>query len=471
MRPARRPSSVLVAARALTLGLIVALTLAAGAFAKKSNGPTSFEELREAIADKDDDVQRERLKRFARDDRVALSDRLLAVSAWRRQLDKDAPEHIDIDLYEAHLRTLGNAQGLREKALRRADKGLREQLVGLERELEKAEKRKRAQKRRGKKRRARKRRGKKRSDDDKPRRAKAIERDIEEVTERLAHVTAVRGGDDALTKLRRAIRARAKAHQRTPADAGEAAAVLQLTEALPHYEALDDERQLAEAKLGLALFLEHSDASRADVDRSLKRLVRVGGRSRDLARVRQKVRRARARVLEEQGDLKEAVHESLVADRTVGVPLHKSAFERPPASAYGRSRTTAELCWRAYARGLRCAEIEEARSGKLSFYDYAQERRRNFDHERARMVIAEYEPLLLRCLSEAASKGRSVTNTTVQLEWAIELDGHVREFSMTPRRLRGSPLEGCFKEAFARFRYPRYRGEMQHTQLSFNVGG
>jgi hypothetical protein len=472
-----RSRPFLVDRRALTLGVVVALLITAAAWGKKAEDATDYETLRAALAAQSDEDQRARLAQFAREDRVALSDRLLAVSAWRRLLDNDAPQHVDIDLYEAHLRALGNAQGLRDKALLRASKGLRELLDKLDDELKKAEQAKAARK--ANKREKKRKKGKtgknkgatKRNKPDRPRKIKVIKRDIEETSARLEHVEAARVGDEALTKLRRAIRDRAKASRRTAADASEAALVTKLTDALPHYKTLGDERQHAEAQLGLALFLEYSDAARPDVDRALARLVRVGGSGRDLARVRQKVRRARARVLEELGDIKAAVHESLVADRTVKVPLQKAAFELPPPAAYQRSRATAELCWRAFARGVRCAELEEERSGSLTFYDYSQERRPGFDDERARMVLAEYEPLLLGCLSEAASKGNSVSNTTVQLEWSIELDGHVRSFSVNPRRLRGGPLESCFRGAFDRFRYPRYQGEMQHTQLSFNVGG
>jgi hypothetical protein len=460
--------------RALTLCLLLALLAAAGAMGKKADAPQTFEALRTVIGEQDEQAQRAALERFARDQRAALSDRLLAVGAWGRLIERNTPDHVAVDLYEAHLRALGNARGLRDKALVRAAKALRQQRADLEDELAQAEKANNANKKRKRSKKKRK-RAKKAGDgappgDRKPRKVDVIVRELEEVRARLEHLDAVREGDKALAKLRRTIRTRAKSGKRPPADAKEAVLVARLTDALSHYEALDDTRQLAEIQLGLALFLEYSDAGRPDVDRALKRLVRVGGRNRDLARVRQKVRRARARVLEEQGDIKAAVHESLVADRTVKVPLHEAAFDAPPASLYQRSRTTAELCWRAYARGIRCAELEEARSGKLTFYDYAQERRRTFDHDRARMVLAEYEPLLLQCLSKAASAGNSVTNTTVSLEWAIELDGHVRTFSVSPRRLRGTPLETCFKGAFDRFRYPRYRGEMQHTQLSFNVG-
>ena len=49
-----------------------------------------------------------------------------------------------------------------------------------------------------------------------------------------------------------------------------------------------------------------------------------------------------------------------------------------------------------------------------------------------------------------------------RLEWAIELDGRVKTFSVNPRRLRKSPLERCFKDAFARF---RYRPGQQRTQM------
>ena len=56
------------------------------------------------------------------------------------------------------------------------------------------------------------------------------------------------------------------------------------------------------------------------------------------------------------------------------------------------------------------------------------------------------------------------------MEWAVASDGRVKEHQLKPRRLRGGPFEKCIGEAFARFRYPSYRGEMQHIGLNFHVG-
>lgn len=435
----------------------------------KAPAPESFDQLREALPE-GGSPRAQMLERFARDSRAALSDRFLAISAWRRLVEKNSLDQSDVFILEAHLRAVGDAGGLRDKALKRAASLVRTELAVFEAAIEEAKAgRRKAGTKKGKRSAAEKKKERQERKALLKFAAEAKQRQPA-LAQRLADLEGVIEADASLTRLRRAVRKRARAHNRRPPDDKEATLVARLTERLPRYEALGDLRQQGEVQLALALFLEHTDAAREDVDRSLSRLVRLGGRDRDLARLRQKVRRARARVLVELGDYEAAVHESLVADRAMKVPIHKAAFTKPEVPAYGRSRKTAELCFAALARGVHCSQIEESGSGRLTFYDYSLERARRFNPERAKMALSEYQPLLLRCLSEQTKKGSLLSNTTIELEWSIGLNGRVSISSILPRRLRGTEVETCMQEAFKRFRYPRYRGEMQHMQLNFNIG-
>lgn len=404
--------------RLFSFVLVLVVTVAASAAHAKSDEPRSFSQLQRTLKGAPAPARIKTLEGFARDRRAALGDRLQATAALRRLLEQKDPRLLHAWMLEAHLQSVAQAESLRARALRNA------KTVAL-----------------------------------------AVGHD--KTAKRLDEVLA---GERALTKLVRVVEKREAARAQRPLSKAEEALRDEVTSALSSWRALKHVRSVGLARMWLARLDTTTPEGEAAAAKALADLVRIGGDDRDAAPLRAEVRRARARLLAKSGDLENAVHEMLVADRAMLVPPTLPRFEPPPQTRYGRTRETAELCFVAYQQGIHCSEIEEERMGGRSFYDFSREApRRDFDEQRAQMVAAEYTPLLLDCIKEGVRDG-STRDTNIQLEWSIGHDGKVRGSQVNPRRLRKTPFEKCVKSAFGVFRYPPYRGEMKHMGNSFNVG-
>ena len=207
--------------------------------------------------------------------------------------------------------------------------------------------------------------------------------------------------------------------------------------------------------------------------RPLGRMVRVGGRSRDFASLRVRIRRLRARLYAAAGRHQEAVHESLVADRAVMRSLRFAEIDhkawKEERGRYTRSRETMMLCHRALSYGIDCARYEKDTMGARTFFDFSREPTRGpFDQAESSLVLAEYQSALHKCL-EAGARANLLKQTSVEVEWAVENSGKVGSFDLRPSRLVGTSVHSCFREAFSVFRYRPYRGEMHHVGMTFYV--
>ena len=226
------------------------------------------------------------------------------------------------------------------------------------------------------------------------------------------------------------------------------------------YRALDPVRE-GHAMLNVAALYERAgDTGRAH--RIYQGLARFRVRSRDASPVRQRARRARAELFEASGRWREAARESFRADQELKA-LGPSADE-VKARDYRRSRATAELCARARASGVSCARLQ---GRARTFYDFSLEKTRGFSKQRAAVVNAEFGDLLARCVHNNARHARGAT---VQVDWKIGHDGRVEDGRIyRPTRLRATPMGACIQDAFARYRYPRYGGEVHRSMLEWYV--
>jgi hypothetical protein len=117
-----------------------------------------------------------------------------------------------------------------------------------------------------------------------------------------------------------------------------------------------------------------------------------------------------------------------------------------------------------------CAKIEMERFGQQTFYDFSAEKRQaTFDVAKVDEVMAEYEPLIYDCLHQGA-RANLTNDTHDALAMGVTNDGRVKGLDIRPTRLRGTSVEACLSRAIEQFRYPRYRGEMQHVSVGFDVG-
>jgi hypothetical protein len=200
--------------------------------------------------------------------------------------------------------------------------------------------------------------------------------------------------------------------------------------------------------------------------RALNKLLRVGGNKRDGAPVRAAVRRLRSTLLAGEDRIKDAVRESIIADRLAMAPLTKPASYAETRGVHTRSRQTMELCLKSKReRGVDCGQIV---SGERGYYDFSVEQSHGgFDELRAEAVAVEYGDLIPKCLKKYA---RHLRGTTVQLDWTVGHDGRVKGGHVyRPRRMRRTPFEKCVKEAFELYRYPRYGGEIHSLAMEFYV--
>lgn len=428
----RGPTAVLVAAV-----VAVALVVASATDARAAPA-TTWAELQPQLKGKDKSRKATTLLRFARDDAAALADRLKAVRAARPLLPAKDPRRVDAALVEAGLHGVAGARGKRRSALRAAESEAKR--AGLE--------------------------------------------------DKRARLEEARAGEDAAAELARLLARRERGEDSESLREQTTKVAARLEGALPAWLALGDERQHGAARVLLGRRL----AADGDVPGAVRVLADVvdalgaapagRGASRDGAAVQADAWRLLARLYEAQGQWPDAVAAALAGDRAAAVNPRKPAPSSTPSSIpsstaaalaeapspHVRSRETAALCNRARAAGVSCAKVELQRWGARTFYDFSTEKKGAFDPARANDVVAEYDSLLEDCLKQGA-KANLTTNTHVELEWGVSNDGRVlKTFDLRPMRLRGTVVETCLARAFPVFRYPPYRGEMQHVRLSFDVG-
>lgn len=85
---------------------------------------------------------------------------------------------------------------------------------------------------------------------------------------------------------------------------------------------------------------------------------------------------------------------------------------------------------------------------------------------------AEYGALLEGCARRAAETDPAATGVNLELLWVVQPSGRADSLEMEPRRLRGTPLEACLRDALAVFRYPPYRSEERRVvTLSMGIRG
>lgn len=163
--------------------------------------------------------------------------------------------------------------------------------------------------------------------------------------------------------------------------------------------------------------------------------------------------------------------EQAVRDALEAVKLRQSAL---PASErfYARTDALDRACAahdRAAGRG-KCRAMEQQVLGGYVFRDYSRKSAgasQGLPVAEAREVTDHYTPLLASCLQQHGEKSGS---GRYKVRWTILNDGRVTNVEAVNVDPAGR-LMGCLKSQFARWRYPKYRGEWQHVEQEFLVSG
>lgn len=355
----------------------------------------------------------ERLRAFAADQRLRISDRIRAGRELLRLLDEDDPARVQVLLDQAVLFGVAHSRRERTRALFAAE--------------ERA----------------------------------AQHRDP--VTAQAART--VRETDERLRTLSEMMESRLRRDDDTALTPDEAALQVAIQRGAAAYDRIGDVYGATGLRIALARLKEATGATLPDVLAAYTRLLRAGGNGRDTAHLRQEVRRARARVLEHMGERKEAVHESLIADRMVVVPATRPAFDKVERTIYDKSRHTEQLCHRVRLFGVHCDEVQQQEMDNVVYYDYTRDpARTTLGPDVLDRTYDEYGGLLQACVTEQKSAG----GEAVRIEWQVTAQGRVDHVVVRPAALQHGPLGRCARDALAIFRYPRSQegGSHVHRVLS-----
>ena len=171
-----------------------------------------------------------------------------------------------------------------------------------------------------------------------------------------------------------------------------------------------------------------------------------------------------------QQDWHQAAKWAVSADHLRALKASQARRDLPALGQYCRSPRSRQLCALARQAQVDCLSIERQRFHQSCFFDYSQgPTSPAFDPQLASEVLADYSPLLRGCLVRAAEKGELAPGAKVELSWTPKHDGQVSDVQIRPHRYLGGAYEKCVRASFARFRYPPYRGELQHIALQFRV--
>ena len=143
----------------------------------------------------------------------------------------------------------------------------------------------------------------------------------------------------------------------------------------------------------------------------------------------------------------------------------------PPYTRSAQTRAFCEVVDQVEGAGA-CARHERAAGVAPSFYDFSRERSQAvLSDATVHQVQAEYGALLSSCARRMAMEDPMVTGVQLELLWVVQPSGRADGLEMTPRRLRGHPLEACLRQALETFRYPKYRSnERRVVVMGLAVG-
>lgn len=243
----------------------------------------------------------------------------------------------------------------------------------------------------------------------------------------------------------------------------------QVKASLAAWQGLEDTPQWMAARFQLlasdALGAKNKKA-RKKVRKALGALVADAGEHRDIASTVVAAHRLAVALALKDRKYKQAALHSLAADRAVR-PSSKRAWPGDTHNIHGRTKETLRLCKELKKRRIDCGQLEEDRWGTRSFWDFSKSKTRRFSQQKARLVLAEYDPLLKGCIDQ--SQQLTEFDTEVLYDWTVDPSGRVSQYTVRPRRLESGPFRECTDKAFDLFRYPRFRGPPASASYTIDI--
>ena len=84
-------------------------------------------------------------------------------------------------------------------------------------------------------------------------------------------------------------------------------------------------------------------------------------------------------------------------------------------------------------------------------------------------VNAHYGPTLQDCLKAEAQRLTPPAREEYTVRWVVLNDGHTAQVHLGQQHRDQGPLAACLRKRLADWRYPRFKGEWQHVEQTFNI--
>lgn len=117
-----------------------------------------------------------------------------------------------------------------------------------------------------------------------------------------------------------------------------------------------------------------------------------------------------------------------------------------------------------------CRKLEKAMTGGQTFRDFSlTQAGEGLAPDVVREVNAHYSPSLEPCLQQQAQRLVPPSSQSHEVRWTVGNEGRVLRVSLNRAEAHQGALGQCLRQQFLIWRYPRYRGELQHVEQVFVV--
>jgi hypothetical protein len=167
-----------------------------------------------------------------------------------------------------------------------------------------------------------------------------------------------------------------------------------------------------------------------------------------------------------KGDLERAAR---VAIRDMGLAAKQLPPERQTYAWTTEVEQVCALLDKRSGEGT-CRKLERQVNERYTFKDFSAGRpASSLSRDQVSAVNGHYGVTLQDCLSAEASKLVPPATAKYQLSWTVLNDGRIGKLRVDRNDRDEGPFGHCLRERMAVWRYPRYSGELQHVEQSFNL--
>ncbi len=237
-----------------------------------------------------------------------------------------------------------------------------------------------------------------------------------------------------------------------------------LEAALGAYRKSGDRLMLARALLARGLRLA-TEASRGDDALTRVTQAETACEEKRCTGVRRRALKAIAQLHLRKSDVEKAASALLKEMELAALTLPEHA------RMYARTPDVEKVCLRldeAQSEGS-CRKLELQLLGHYTFRDYSRGRAagQGLSTAQVKAVNEHYGVTLRSCLEAEAATLKPPASVTYRVQWTVTNDGRVDAARLEKKDKDDGPFGSCLRDAFKVWRYPQYRGELQHVEQAF----